>query len=85
MVKLQTDFSSQQISASFWCNMGQNFLECSFFWGYMKNRIFATLIADVEELKARSQAAVYTVTVDMLETLGGVPLRLFPRYQESTS
>ena len=28
MVQLRTDFSSQQISASFWCNMGQNFLEC---------------------------------------------------------
>ena len=29
MVQLRTNFCSQQISASFWCNMEQNFLECS--------------------------------------------------------
>ena len=29
MVQLKTNFCSQQISASFWCNMGQNFSECS--------------------------------------------------------
>ncbi|GBM82857.1 hypothetical protein AVEN_274096-1 [Araneus ventricosus] len=38
-----------------------------FFWGYIKDRVFATPIADVEELKARIQAAVCTVTEDMLK------------------
>ena len=28
MVQFKTNFCSQQISASFWYNMGQNFLEC---------------------------------------------------------
>ena len=28
-VQLRTKFCSQQISDSFWCNKGQNFLECS--------------------------------------------------------
>ena len=30
MVQLRTSFSSQKISSSFWCNIGQNFLECTF-------------------------------------------------------
>ncbi|GBL90621.1 hypothetical protein AVEN_219296-1 [Araneus ventricosus] len=38
-----------------------------FFGGYIKDRVFATPIADVEELKARIQAAVCTVTEDMLK------------------
>ncbi|GBM20964.1 hypothetical protein AVEN_253749-1 [Araneus ventricosus] len=38
-----------------------------FFWGYIKDRVFATPTADVEELKARIQAAVCTVTEDMLK------------------
>ncbi|GBL80576.1 hypothetical protein AVEN_225266-1 [Araneus ventricosus] len=38
-----------------------------FFWDYIKDRVFATPIADVEELKARIQAAVCTVTEDMLK------------------
>ncbi|GBM74191.1 hypothetical protein AVEN_104814-1 [Araneus ventricosus] len=38
-----------------------------FFWGYIKDRVFATPIADVEELKARIQAVVCTVTEDMLK------------------
>ena len=29
MVQLRTNFCSQQINASFWCNIGQNFLECT--------------------------------------------------------
>ena len=29
MMQLRTNFRSQQIMASFWCNIGQNFLECS--------------------------------------------------------
>ena len=33
-----------------------------FFRGYMKDRIFATLIADVEELKAKMQPGVCAVT-----------------------
>ena len=28
MVQLRTNFCSQQISASFWCNIGQNFWKC---------------------------------------------------------
>ncbi|GBM18906.1 hypothetical protein AVEN_137275-1 [Araneus ventricosus] len=38
-----------------------------FFWGYIKDRVFATPIADVKKLKARIQAAVCTVTEDMLK------------------
>ncbi|GBN80779.1 hypothetical protein AVEN_256342-1 [Araneus ventricosus] len=38
-----------------------------FFWGYIKDRVFATPIVDVEELKARIQAAVCTVTEDVLK------------------
>ena len=29
MVQLRTNFSSQQINASFWCNIEQNFLQCT--------------------------------------------------------
>ena len=29
MVQHRTNFCSQQINASFWCNIGQKFLECS--------------------------------------------------------
>ena len=29
MVQFRTNFCSQQISASFWCNVGQKFLECT--------------------------------------------------------
>ncbi|GBN43880.1 hypothetical protein AVEN_235910-1 [Araneus ventricosus] len=38
-----------------------------FFWDYIKDRVFATPIADVAELKARIQAAVCIVTEDMLK------------------
>ncbi|GBM91195.1 hypothetical protein AVEN_184531-1 [Araneus ventricosus] len=41
-------------------------LDFSFF-NYIKDRAFATPIVDVEELKARIQAAVCTVTEDMLK------------------
>ncbi|GBN47512.1 hypothetical protein AVEN_150332-1 [Araneus ventricosus] len=36
---------------------------------FFKDRVFATLIADVEELKARIQAAVCTVTEDLLKNI----------------
>ena len=39
MVQRRTNFCSQQISASFWCNIGQNFLECAFrMWMHFWNR-----------------------------------------------
>ncbi|GBM82110.1 hypothetical protein AVEN_16187-1 [Araneus ventricosus] len=38
-----------------------------FVWGYIKDRVFATPIADVDELKARIQAAVCIVTEVMLK------------------
>ncbi|GBN46861.1 hypothetical protein AVEN_83923-1 [Araneus ventricosus] len=38
-----------------------------FVWGYIKGRVFATPFADVEELRARIQAAVCTATEDMLK------------------
>ena len=34
MVQFRTNFCSQQISASFWCNIGQKFLECSYGLGF---------------------------------------------------
>ena len=37
-----------------------------FFCGYIKDRVFDTLVADVEELKVRIQAAVCIVAEDML-------------------
>ncbi|GBM01363.1 hypothetical protein AVEN_135788-1 [Araneus ventricosus] len=38
-----------------------------FFWGYIKDSVFGTPIADVKELKAKIQAAVCTVTEGMLK------------------
>ncbi|GBM39058.1 hypothetical protein AVEN_119759-1 [Araneus ventricosus] len=38
-----------------------------FFWRYIKERVFVTPIVDIEELKARIQVAVCTVTEDMLK------------------
>ena len=40
IVKLRTNFCSQQISTSFWCNIGQKFLECIIIiieeWNWLK-------------------------------------------------
>ncbi|GBM09709.1 hypothetical protein AVEN_186414-1 [Araneus ventricosus] len=48
-----------------------------FFWGYIKDRVFATQIADDEELKARIQTTVCTITEDMLKnTLRELEYRL---------
>ena len=30
MVQFRTNIFSQEISGSFWCNIGQNFLDCTF-------------------------------------------------------
>ena len=45
-----------------------------FFWGYIKGRVFVYPVSDVEEVKAKMQAAVYTITEDMLKntTLTGI-------------
>ena len=42
MVQLRTSFCSQQISASFWCNIGQKFLECSWTkeWQFLRQKFF---------------------------------------------
>ena len=38
-----------------------------FLWGYIKDRVYATTVADCNELKVRIQAAVVTVTEDLLQ------------------
>ena len=38
-----------------------------FLWGYIKDRVYVTSVTDYDELKARIQEAVGTVTEDMLQ------------------
>ena len=38
-----------------------------FLWGYIKGKVYITLVPNVETLKARITAALATVTMEMLE------------------
>ena len=38
-----------------------------FLWGYVKDKVYSTPVADVETLKERITAALATVTTDILE------------------
>ena len=49
MVKLRTNFCSQQISASFWCNIGQKFLECTYEHKYELIRLWC-LCLNIEKI-----------------------------------
>ena len=44
----------------------QTFLHLIFLWGYKKDRVYATPVADRDKLKAKIQAVVGTVTEDVL-------------------
>ena len=59
MVQLKTSFCSQQIGASFSCNIGQNFLECRdqllkirFSDGERTSKCVATLLSTLEAILA---------------------------------
>ena len=47
----------------------QTLLQSTFLWRYIKDRIYATPVADCDELKASMQAAVGSVTEHKLQNI----------------
>ena len=50
-----------------WPSCSPDITPLDFLWGYIKTRVYVTLVADCDELMGRIRAGVSTVTEDMLQ------------------